>query len=73
MENLTHVELETLIRVKKMVCSVPNKTEPFLKLAQHLENVCRVNCEHRWVRDLIDICPDNSTYITYCEVCDCTL
>jgi len=32
--------------------------------------VMQLNCEHRYVRDLIDIDPDRSMMIVYCELCE---
>jgi hypothetical protein len=31
------------------------------------------NCEHQFVKDLIDINPDKSKEITYCILCEYTL
>ena len=32
-----------------------------------------INCNHQFVRDLIDITPDKSMEITYCILCEYTL
>tara|TARA_B110000858_G_C17629068_1_gene392614 strand:+ start:668 stop:817 length:150 start_codon:yes stop_codon:yes gene_type:complete len=26
-------------------------------------------CHHQWINDLIDIDPDRSIYVTYCDLC----
>jgi hypothetical protein len=35
-----------------------------------MERCSQSNCEHRFVRDLIDIDPDRSMIIVYCELCE---
>ncbi len=71
MDNLTPIELETLICVKKMVCSVSEKGNAFSGLSKQLERLCQRNCKHNWLQDLIDVTPDTSAYVIYCEYCEC--
>jgi hypothetical protein len=71
---LTNDELDTLIRVKKMMYSKPlvNRTETFKKLYDEIENLCMKHCEHHWIKDMFDIDPDRSIEVIYCIHCECT-
>ena len=42
-----------------------NKTE----LLTELITYCRENCQHEWINDMIDINPDKSQRIIYCQKC----
>lgn len=41
-----------------------------LKKIEEKRCVMQSKCEHRFVRDLIDIDPDRSMLIVYCELCE---
>ena len=36
------------------------------------QQICKENCNHIFVTDLIDITPDYSMEIIYCELCEFT-
>jgi hypothetical protein len=38
----------------------------------NVRNKTKNNCEHEWVKDLIDIDPDRSKEICYCIKCELT-
>ena len=66
--------LKTLIQLKKML----QQDIQFLKVEleekqmrlRETEKVIYENCEHYWVHDDIDITPDRSKHIIYCEICE---
>ena len=39
-------------------------------LLKEICDLCRKNCKHKWVLDWIDINPDRTERIIYCEHCE---
>jgi Ser-tRNA(Ala) deacylase AlaX len=40
------------------------------KIDQDIYCILKQNCNHKWIQDFIDITPDKSKYICYCEYCE---
>jgi len=57
-------------RLEREVQSLKNEIEITTELLTELKIYCRDQCEHEWVDDLIDIDPDKSQHIVYCQKCE---
>ena len=52
--------------IQSLYDEIDNKQTILLELIEY----CREKCEHVWIDDLIDIDPDRSKRIIYCEKCE---
>ena len=66
--------LKTLIRLKKMLRQdiqlLKVELEEKEMRLRETEDVIYENCSHYWIHDDIDIAPDQSKHIIYCEICE---
>lgn len=71
---MTADELEIIVCMKKMMASrsLYSSSEKYMELFRELETLCICYCNHVWTEDYIDIDPDRSQKIVYCEICECT-
>ena len=64
----------TLVYTRKIIESDIIFLKSQLETKQHLLNEINErieeNCNHNWITDLIDIDPDRSKTIIYCEYCE---
>lgn len=65
MDNCT---IENLIQIKSLLISC-EKNDEINEIVKHVDNILLKNCTHRIVDDVIDIDPDRSKSIQYCEKC----
>ena len=65
MDNCT---IEHLIQIKSLLISC-EKNDEINEIVKHVDNILLKNCTHRIVDDVIDIDPDRSKSIQYCEKC----
>lgn len=56
---------QELFFYKKQIQNIENQIN---NITTHIQN----NCEHHFIRDLIDISPEKSQHITYCIICEKT-
>ena len=49
------------------------RTSPKSKELEEIKIFLLKNCNHKWVNDLIDVTPDRSIYVKYCELCESTI
>lgn len=63
------------IKIERLLNMSENKTIhlEYEILLNEINNYLYNYCDHHWITDLIDITPERSKYITYCDVCECTL
>ena len=63
--------IQCMIRVKEILDNdfKYKINEEYSQIVQMIENYVIKHCEHKIVRDLIDIDPDRSKTISYCENC----
>lgn len=47
-----------------------DELKEILRKEQELRCVMQSNCDHQFVHDLIDIDPDRSIMVVYCELCE---
>jgi len=68
-------ELWTIIRIKLDMEKLPRFqwSPEYTRLYEHAEHLCRTHCQHQLMIDDVDITPDKSIRITYCNLCLCTL
>ena len=63
-----------IIKLKKYmeieVQSLKNQLEDKTELLEELRQYCNEHCTHVWIHDMIDINPDKSQTIIYCEKCE---
>ncbi len=64
-------ELTLLINCKLSLQTLPkkNRTAHFDKILKDINHFIENRCEHRWIVDSIDIDPDRSRSVCYCEYC----
>ena len=75
----TNVALEENIQIYSKIKKTFNSDLLADLICQISENnyiiedlICKWECEHEWVDDLIDIDPDTSKHICYCAKCEVT-
>ena len=75
----TNVALEENIQIYSKIKKTFNSDLLADLICQLSENnyiiedlICKWECEHEWVDDLIDIDPDTSKHICYCSKCEVT-
>ena len=56
--------------LEREVQSLHNEIEFKRELLTEIKTYCRNNCTHKWIDDLIDIDPDTTKRIIYCEKCE---
>ena len=56
---------QELFFYKEQIQNIENQIN---NITTHIQN----NCEHHFIRDLIDISPEKSQHITYCIICEKT-
>ncbi len=63
--------IQCMIRVKEILDNdfKYKINEEYSEIVQMIENYVIKHCQHKIVRDLIDIDPDKSKTIFYCENC----
>lgn len=72
--NMNEHELWTVIQNKLAMEKIPRfqwSTE-YTTLYNHTEQFCRQHCNHQLMIDDVDVTPDKSIRITYCNLCLCT-
>ena len=52
-----------------METSFASESNHSLNNTSDIPNRCADTCQHRIIEDLIDITPDHSQYVYYCEKC----
>jgi hypothetical protein len=67
-------KLREKIRIERELYVSKNltKCQEYKNLLNEINNFLYNHCDHQWLTDLIDITPEKSKYITYCEKCECT-
>lgn len=72
---LNEHELWTIIRMKLDMEKVPRYTwsPEYKEIYEHIEKICQTQCNHQLMIDDIDITPDKTIRVTYCNLCLCTL
>jgi len=67
-------ELWTIIRMKLDMEKIPSFqwSPEYKQIYEQLESICRCQCQHQYMIDDVDITPDKSIRITYCNLCLCT-
>ena len=55
--------------LEREVQSLKNELEDKTELLAEIITFCKQTCEHEWIDDLIDIDPDKSKRIFYCQKC----
>jgi flagellar motor switch protein FliG len=61
-------DVDTMIQTKHLLLSMV-KTDEIDEILKRVDQYLKKNCNHRIVNDLIDIDPDRSKSIQYCEHC----
>ena len=68
--------LEILLKIKKQIESdlffLDYEVESKKELLKEINETIMKNCEHNWITDYIDIHPDRTERIIYCEKCELT-
>lgn len=81
-ENCDNNNIASIINKKEILVKYRNKCKEQMfsgmvnLINQHLttlETILDEICEHQFVEDDIDITPDNSIKIKYCEICEKTI
>jgi len=69
--NMEEESIQCMIRVKEILDNdfKYKINEEYSEIVQMIENYVIKHCQHKIVRDLIDIDPDKSKTIFYCENC----
>lgn len=73
-----HDELEKMIEINKILVGSPQctknsvKREKYEKIKTLVHDYLVEHCDHTIVDDWIDIDPEKSKYIRYCEKCELT-
>ena len=63
---------EVIIILKKIKKSYEEKLIETSETTNLFHELCHEVCEHKYIIDLIDISPDKSMTIEYCEICGYT-
>ena len=64
-------KVKVMVYAKLSLQAIPTEIQDadYTKILETIEEYIETNCQHVKVDDLIDIDPDRSKSITYCEVC----
>jgi hypothetical protein len=71
MNNENSEEVNNMIRVKQIMERIPDD-EQSIEYKGIIQLICKFlddNCKHKFIEDTIDISPDKSMQISYCEYC----
>lgn len=65
------IQIETMVRSKHILESIPIELQNSLykDVLTQINSFIEKNCDHHYIYDLIDINPDYSRTIQYCEKC----
>jgi hypothetical protein len=72
LKNLKKID-ESISKIDYLNLCNANNIEDISKSIKIIENCIYETCSHIFVEDLIDINPDESKMIKYCEVCHMTV
>ena len=69
------LEIEMMSRAKSYLDGIPVniQTHEYANIIQLVNKYLHTHCKHSIVQDLIDIDPDHSKIIYYCEHCNITM
>jgi len=64
-------ELALLVNAKFSLQSIPKecRSDDFQNILDEITVYIEKHCKHQWVNDLIDVDPDRSKSICYCDYC----
>lgn len=64
-------DIEIMIKVKNILNRLPQckQNDQYKSICKEIDSYLFSWCNHNFVRDLIDIDPDRSKEIVYCNVC----
>lgn len=69
MENSEDITIMVQIKEKlDALLHIPHSPE-YKQIVEHVDNYIKKNCKHKIITDSIDIDPDTSKTIYYCEKC----
>ena len=69
-DNHIDIIIELKDSLLRNINSLKNILENLEKDFDKVNHFIRINCNHSWVTDLIDIDPDKSQTICYCKYCE---
>lgn len=74
MEQNTLIEQidQALIAKNVLLKLTPTNNNDYNKIIKEINSFLLKNCNHVWIDDSIDITPDESKTIRYCENCEVT-
>ena len=69
--NSTQLDVELMVRAKSYVESLPSKLQntESVNILNMISNYLHAHCQHNIITDQIDVDPDRSETIRYCDKC----
>jgi hypothetical protein len=70
-EDVIRESVEIMVRAQNYLDGLPKNLQSpdYVKIVELVNSYIETNCKHRIVQDSIDLGPDSSKTIYYCETC----